>query len=352
MYRSLRANALVTSQKSLGDKMKKNSVVLCALVALTGAVQAQSSVSISGVIDLAVGKDQGNSNARMGAGDTNTLAFNGKEDLGGGMKAVFELSTRINPDSGQTDYAGGGVLNASMKPFWTQAARVALQNSMGEISLGRQFSPALGSQAAADPWGWRYVTSGFGVTSGGIANVWYNHSVAVYGTVSGVSLGALIAPVKDNPGWGQGVAGQSGNGGNDGLKTPYAMSASFTAAGLTVLAAYEKPADGISSWSTVTGLYSIGTVRLNGFFGSGKNTASQNVRSVLVASVIPVGNGEFRVSYGTRSTAGTTDISKISGAYWYNLSKRTSVYVNLGHDTKASTAGSSLGAETGIRHAF
>ncbi len=117
--------------------MKKTSIVLCALVALTGAAQAQSSVSISGVIDLAVGRDQGNSNTRMGAGDTNTLAFNGKEDLGGGLKAVFELSTRINPDVGQTDYAGGNVLNTSMKPFWTQASRVALQNSSGEISLGR-----------------------------------------------------------------------------------------------------------------------------------------------------------------------------------------------------------------------
>lgn len=332
--------------------MKKNSVVLCALVALTGAAQAQSSVSISGVVDLAVGRDQGSSVTRMGAGSDNLLSFNGKEDLGGGMKAVFELTTRINPDVGQTDYAGGGVLNAGMKPFWTHASRVALQNSIGEISLGRQFSPALGSQAAADPWGWRYVASGFGVTSGGIANVWYNHSVAVYGSVSGVSLGGLIAPVKDNPGWGLSSPTQSANAGKDGLKTPYALSASFTAAGLTVLAGYEKPADGVSKWATVSGLYSIGTVRLNGFYGSGTNTASQSVRSVLLATVIPVGNGEFLVSYGTRSVAGTTDISQVAGAYWYNLSKRTRVYVNLAHDSKASTAGSSMGAETGVRHAF
>jgi len=96
--------------------MKKSLFALAALGALTGAAQAQSSVTVYGIIDEGI--IGGNNYATTGGAvnssagvvkttglgvassgeSTSRLGFKGMEDLGGGLSAIFTYETALDPD--------------------------------------------------------------------------------------------------------------------------------------------------------------------------------------------------------------------------------------------------------------
>ena len=79
---------------------------LAALVALGAtAAHAQSSVSVYGLIDLSMGQSQApgakaTKNVNSGNMSTSFIGFKGSEDLGGGLKANFQLEQRLDLDTG------------------------------------------------------------------------------------------------------------------------------------------------------------------------------------------------------------------------------------------------------------
>ena len=127
--------------------------LLCAV----GASQAQSSITIYGVADLGVrhasGLDAanaasaGNTNS-LGSGinTTSRLGFRGVEDLGGGLKALFNLESGWNLDSGMP--------NAK---FFDRASWVGLQGGWGTLALGRQTTVLADALSGTDPLGNRFA---------------------------------------------------------------------------------------------------------------------------------------------------------------------------------------------------
>jgi hypothetical protein len=86
--------------------MKKSLIALAALAAVTAA-SAQSTVTVSGGLVLAVGTskmDANNSKLEI-LRQTGNIAFKGTEDLGGGLKANFEVQTSIGADAGTSNTA-------------------------------------------------------------------------------------------------------------------------------------------------------------------------------------------------------------------------------------------------------
>jgi len=77
--------------------MKKTLIALAAVAATTGAF-AQSSVTLSGVIDVGVEKRFSGDATRVtpNRNGTSNWTLSGTEDLGGGLKAVFQISTAFN----------------------------------------------------------------------------------------------------------------------------------------------------------------------------------------------------------------------------------------------------------------
>ncbi len=72
---------------------------------LLGLAQAQSSVTIGGVIDAGVTLNSNQTGRRntlvdTGIGSPNLLRFRGSEDLGGGNKAIFMLESQFQLDTG------------------------------------------------------------------------------------------------------------------------------------------------------------------------------------------------------------------------------------------------------------
>ncbi|MFL9899657.1 porin [Paraburkholderia fungorum] len=121
--------------------MKKSLIAGAAMLSLTGAAYAQSSVTLYGLIDsgLTYTNSQitgtgtgGHSNWQMTSGSVqySRWGLRGAEDLGGGLKAIFTLEDGFNLNNGQF---------SSSNRIFNRLAFVGLKhNDYGTLTLGRQ----------------------------------------------------------------------------------------------------------------------------------------------------------------------------------------------------------------------
>ena len=153
--------------------MKKSLLALAVLGAFAGTASAQSSVTIYGVVDMSIARNNCVAtaanpcavNAGAPAGDawtmqqstTSRLGFRGNEDLGGGLSAQFQIEHRFNPDTGAQNQT----------PFWNGRSYVQLTSAAaGSVYLGREYTPAFWVELKSDPFG----NDGVGQT--GVTYMW------------------------------------------------------------------------------------------------------------------------------------------------------------------------------------
>ncbi|MEK6313300.1 MULTISPECIES: porin [Burkholderia] len=135
--------------------MMTRKLIACAgLLAAAGAAHAQSSVTLYGFIDsgfVYLNNQSGHSNLESITGQTNGSRWGvrGKEDLGGGLQAVFTLENGFDSSNGKLLQGG--------REFGRQAF-VGLQDARwGALTLGRQYDPMtelIGQIAATRMWAW------------------------------------------------------------------------------------------------------------------------------------------------------------------------------------------------------
>lgn len=136
--------------------MKKSLFALAAVGAFAGAAQAQSSVTVYGILDVgfnglmqrdASGTAVTNSTSASLGGNgnqtTSRLGFRGSEDLGGGTSAFFTIEVAITPNSAQNFSTGG---TANRQTFVGIA-----QKGIGAVSIGTQYTPVHLAVGATDP---------------------------------------------------------------------------------------------------------------------------------------------------------------------------------------------------------
>jgi predicted porin len=130
--------------------MKKSLLALAALSAFATAAQAQSSVTVYGVLDAGITETTTDKTSSAGVLTSRTdkttgnggaytsqrLGFKGTEDLGGGLKANFVYEFGFNDSDGPTANADSGTDTAS--PNTTRVATVGLSGAFGALDLGRQ----------------------------------------------------------------------------------------------------------------------------------------------------------------------------------------------------------------------
>jgi predicted porin len=119
--------------------MKKSLLALAVLGSFAAVAQAQTSVTIYGVVDTGVAyqsKAGTNNNSLFAVTSGNLsgsrLGFKGTEDLGGGLKANFQLEMGFNSDtgtSGQQDVGTG---------LFSRTSTVGLSGGFGSVNVGRQ----------------------------------------------------------------------------------------------------------------------------------------------------------------------------------------------------------------------
>ena len=317
--------------------MKKSLLALAALATLSSAALAQSSVTLYGVADVAVGKTDevglGLTNDRFQAIASNTLnngnsrwGLRGTEDLGGGLKAGFNFEAGISLADGSGNLSGG-------TPF-ARAANVSLMGSFGEIRAGRSLTTSFYSLAA-----WELT---------GTAN--YS---AVANQFSFVGAGsrdsAVIQYYSPNMGGLQINAGTILKGNSAANKGKYDLGAIYTAGPLVVSGAYNKVQDG-NEGMMIGGKYNFGAFTLAGGYFSNETDAGATLSEGFSLG----GSTTLGALTLTADVARDTEFKDTNLVLEakYALSKRTFLYGVYLKDGDGKKALSVNGYAFGVRHNF
>ena len=138
---------------------------LCAIAAAVsalaaGAASAQN-VTLFGRIDAGIqhttkvagpdGDDIGKRTEVNNGGILPSIwGLKGSEDLGGGLKAVFNLEADFDSGTG-----GHRALGNISRPVFSRQANVGLSSDWGTVLIGRQYSPVLLQELGTDPRGYK-----------------------------------------------------------------------------------------------------------------------------------------------------------------------------------------------------
>ncbi len=218
--------------------MKKHLLAIAALAAVSGSVAAQN-VTVYGALDggiehMSRDPETGKSLTRFGQNNLQATVwgFRGTEDLGGGMKAGFNLEAYVNTADGTRN-----AFSTGSSDLFSRAANISLEGSAGKVVLGRQLDPAfLVGFAGTDPRGARernsglitWATGGNGAgtnqNTNNHANIFDSNAVSYYGSFGGLNVGLGYA-------FG-GIAGETS------ANTVTTVGANYSNSGFTVSGSY------------------------------------------------------------------------------------------------------------------
>ncbi|MFA9439090.1 porin [Uliginosibacterium sp. sgz301328] len=324
---------------------------LCAVPAF-----AQSNVTIYGRVDMGYRTFTNDGKATLEDQESsNRWGIQGEENLGGGLKAFFQLENRFYLDNGMQDSARQ----------WKDKAWVGLKhNNLGAVSFGRVAS------AAYSLYGGTYEAFG-GDTIGSmtdrrgkITNNWDNAAKyespvfgGVFRAIGTLGLSENKASTPDNR-WGVGGQLTLGAFKMDGVYQKDTVDDDYKA----------------KMWKTwfLTAAYDFKPVQVFGGYTRSKSYKSHGVGSD--DNTYTVYQGGVRVPFGPHTVMGNlgriedkvnndkTKYTHVGLGYWYSLSKRTTLMANVSYD-KVNKDGAkvkgpsgaiddSFGTELAIRHTF
>ncbi len=326
--------------------MKKSLLALAVLGAFAGAAAAQTNVTLYGIMDVGVGMADpgGTADSTMvvdsGIQSTNRLGIRGSEDLGGGLKAIFNIETGIKPDRG--DVSGA--------TFWHRRAIAGLAGGWGEVRLGRDYTVGFTAAGVGDVMGyglfgnWLAYTSGAGgVTTRAYNGIWYQSP-----SLGGVSVSAFYST---------GTAGAPAAGQNEIADNPndaYGLAATYTGGPLRAAAYYQELNDAAGNAAKEMGIggqYSFGAFRLALNYGQQEAPVTGvDTTGIGIGAAMKLGTGEVLaqgIQIERDAAAGTDPKATVWGiAYVHPMSKRTNLYATFGTARNNSTGSFSiLGAD-------
>jgi predicted porin len=311
---------------------KLNAAAAAALLLATSAWAQSSSVTLYGRINLNVTRVSGEG-WRMDQASTSRFGLRGVEDLGGGMAALFNVESRINPQNGTVE----------SPRFWGREAWVGLRiPAWGTLRLGRTLSPSQRVASNYDPHG----TDGIG--SFGSSGLLLGHSSNTF-----VRMESGIYYETPN------FKGFSAFGAFAMDDTPGATDERFHSVRLRYAAGALDASLAIGELSTGNDVRSIGLSYNLGFmkpmFQYHTGERGGNKRATwLVGATATMGQGELRFAHSKQDdkrAVGPIDRTLTALGYDYNLSKRTWLYGTLARD-KTDLQSAKTGYELGIGHSF
>jgi len=345
----------------------KKSLVALAVLAASGAAMAQSSVTLFGVADAAYSSGSGsvsNKTQLANSGyNSSRLGFRGVEDLGGGMRAEFWLEAGVANDSGQgsatnsNNQAVTGLTSAGTQGLtFNRKSTVGLVGSMGEIRLGRDYSPQFYPDAQYDPFGTNGVASSLIAYGGGLTAVRASNMIAYHSpNVSGftVMLGSYMG--ENNTG---AAAGKSGDG--NGIHVRYAQGK--LALGIASSTTKSGAATEVKT-STMGGSYNFGVATVTFNSNTVKNTGAVDLEGMMIGAMIPMAGGTLKFSNASLKQ-GAAETKRNAVGYVMPLSKRTSLFATYARNGNSGGANralngavtganqSSTGYDLGVNHTF
>ncbi|MBP0598854.1 porin [Herbaspirillum sp. LeCh32-8] len=318
--------------------MKKKLLALAAFGVFAGSANAQSSVTIYGVIDMAI-QHENNGRASKVALDSggwygSRIGFKGTEDLGGGLKANFQLESGFNADDG--GMGSSGVL-------FNRLSWVGLSGAFGSLNVGRQYAPIFLVADNVDPFdaGMTGGRAGVSTYSGGMLSI-FGTSFRTSNTVNYTTNN--LSGFKGSLAYTFGEAA-----GSTTANRAIGLSGAYENGPVYVGAALQRTNDVngrvASKELFIGGTYDFHVVKAH--LGYQKNTSDSNVTTPLnnkgwmVGATVPLLGGNVLASY-IRSTDNTVATAN-KGSQWalgytYDISKRTTLYTSYSRNTNDANA--------------
>lgn len=374
--------------------MKKKLLLCSALGLAFGAVHAQSSVTMFGIMDLGVQRTTaggvGSVNAVSNGGlSTSRLGFRGSEDLGGGLRAGFWLEGSLNPDNGtgratNTNNQASGATTAGPLAFDRESYVSLSSDGLGEVRVGRDFVPTHYNSIYFDPFNANGVARAGNFTFAGVTAAPLPSAIDGSNTVSYwlPKLGGFYGMAMVGTGENVSPAANENDGNFAGARVGFAAGAFDVAAAVTRTRNVSTAVIGDYTHANIGGSWDAGFAKFYALYNVVKvNLLAGQVRknTAELGAIIPAGDvGRIRVSYAAlddRSDAtlrnangtlqSTNDARQFGIGYIHFLSKRTALYTTYAHLSNRGQARyvvsggpaplggqNSSGLEFGVRHLF
>jgi len=341
--------------------MKKSLIALAALGAFAGSAMAQSSVTLYGIVDMGLvkqnradtaattglalgGVGMGNKELNVAQATKSRLGFRGVEDLGGGYKAKFKLEHRLSVDT-------GAVTNAT--EFWDMSV-VSLETPVGEIGAGRDYMPAFYLQVKQDPWVNQGIAEVGGTTYAfatynGVRSARMNNAVFYTIAAQGVTVQAA-ASLKEN-GTVPTVTAEAGQ------KNRFGINVMYDAGPLFLGLAYDQAEPVVgqdSNMVMVGGAYDFGVIKPRLTYTQADLANGTKPKSIILAATVPVDTNLVKIGFANLDLDNGTannKANKFSIGYEQVLSKRTAIYTDLTNGKVKGLQGVT-GFDVGVRHSF
>lgn len=340
-----------------GVFMTKRWLLACPLLlALPWGAHAQSSVTLYGVIDAAValedtGEPGRDSRKVLNSGNQSSsrLGFRGSEDLGAGLKAVFNLESGFSVDTGAADSA-----------FFGRRAVVGLEGAFGSLMLGREYSPNASVAGATDIFGQGFFGTNLSAFATGRLTRRLSNSVTyITPRFNGMRASFAASPSE-------GTAGAS---------RLLGSALEFNAGRLYVGGGYHdvERLNGLKDKEYALGLgYGVGNIDVKGnYLVADPSGTGNKFEQFNIGASIGLGKGRLFGNIQSNRLQGGAKGTAMAVTYSYELSKRTNVYTSYARmsnngtgrfglsssSTSVTPAASAPGADPsvlalGLRHRF
>lgn len=334
--------------------MKKTLIVLATLSSIAGIVQAQSSVTLYGIADAGIGRKSTTERANTagvvistkttqtvidsGSMATSRFGMRGVEDLGGGLKALFNLEAGVALDTGAGNTSGGNL--------FSRQATVGLGGDFGTVTLGRQLTAYYDLVGATNHSGNAVLfslTQNSQVYSNGIVDYTLRSSNSLRYTspsFSGISGAVMVGTGEDKNTPAGASASRNASAhikyANGPLLVGYAYQNEKFNPGVAsfgdALTASPASTNGQRYYNLIAGSYNFGVAKITGSYQDAKQKnavgADSKDKEFQTGVSVPFGPATVYGGY-VRSKSDNTGLKAqgFSLLGTYDLSKRTSLYV-------------------------
>jgi predicted porin len=319
---------------------------------------AQTNVTVYGVMDAAVAiEDSGAPGEKRhtvinsGNQSSSRLGFRGTEDLGNGLKAIFNIEAGVALDTGAADSS-----------LFGRRSVVGLQGDFGQLTIGREYSPIASIAAATDAFGQGFYGSNLSAfTTNRLTRRLSNSVNFKSNPMSGFTvLAAYAAGERSTP-------GPSGD--LLGLALEYTNGPIYIGAGYHQL---KRVALGKDKEVAVGAGYKLGDFDIKANYLSADQAGPNNkFEQINLGGTYTMDANKFFVNLQRNKIDNGASGNAWAVAYSYALSKRTNVYTSYGSmrnnglatfgliasSTNVTPVATALGADptaftVGMRHTF
>ena len=284
------------------------------------------------------------------------LGFKGSEDLGNGLKAIYQIEMQFNSDGGAAQVGTAG-FSAQRNTF------VGLSGDWGTVVVGKHDTPA---KIAFYATGNEVLGDSILDLNGGVAGVFTevraNNAIAyVSPSFSGFSMAAAVVPGEET------VAGQGANAA-DGLTDHYSLGLMYSGFGLKAGIGYENLHEqALGGTGDDQEMLQAGASYTFNNFSVGAQYESDDNRGAVTGAEYEAwaltakakfGNNAVSAIYTTSESknavgATTSDTDGWGLAAEHNFSKRTKVYVAYAtEEDDLVAAGTAHAVSIGMIHDF